>query len=122
MDPFIFMMHCILNTPNPQVFALHGQCIALSCKLAVLQIALNLNSNLPYQLNPHQIISPLNTYQYVSAASSSISTKVDCCMLRFVCSWILSSAEMKICTRSLLMYVDVWLSYEAAQFDSVYGR
>ena len=24
-----------------------------------------------------------------------------------VCSWILSSAEMKICTRSLLMYVDV---------------
>ena len=81
MDPFIFMMHCILNTPNPQVFALHGQCIALSCKLAVLQIALNLNSNLPYQLNPHQIISPLNTYQYVSAASSSISTNVDCCML-----------------------------------------
>ena len=39
-----FMMHCILNTPNPQVFALHGQCIALSCKLAVLQIALNSNS------------------------------------------------------------------------------
>ena len=81
MDPFIFMMHCILNTPNPQVFALHGQCIAFSCKLAVLQIASNLNSIIPTNLTHTKLYPPLNTYQYVSAASSSIGTKVDCCML-----------------------------------------
>ena len=81
IDTFISDLYSIaFLIPLIQVFALHGQCICTQLQNSYSTNCIKFQY-LPYQLNPHQIISTLNTYQYVSTASSSISTKVDCRVL-----------------------------------------